>query len=499
MPTLAMVRRLIADESTLQLDLFAMLEGDAAPAKAAASLRQHVRHLRALLALLDRHGRDAARIALLSEMLSRHRARRAILFTHSIPTAQATFTALAPRHRLACLTSRGARLASGTLPRSVVLDAFRPRSAAEPIAVPAPNAVGLRTPAARIDALVATDVLSEGVDLHDASLLVHLDLPWTESRLQQRVGRLRRLGSPHADVVVEALAPPSASDALYGIVRRLAEKAGLAEYYVGRATNDKPRALSEAPGVPGSNAGHQRDAGTTGNPSAFDQHIAPGTCAPSPADRAEQVRTVISPWRQALRGVTLTDSNQPLVACCAGSVAGFVAVIEDELGPLVVARADGAGRDDVRADPTPVGRLLEGLSPIELDVDAPAADRARAHVARLIDGLDIIDDESRVMSGAQLRALRALRHTLGVRSRESRPALLTRLAHASERVRRARGAGASFAIADWLSALGGARPTLEKVAELDGALLARERSRAPRGAARLTALLLVLAMPAGFD
>jgi len=47
----------------------------------------------------------------------------------------------------------------------------------------------------RADTLVATDVASQGLNLqHRARWVVHFDLPWTPMRLEQRVGRVDRIG-----------------------------------------------------------------------------------------------------------------------------------------------------------------------------------------------------------------------------------------------------------------------------------------------------------------
>ena len=42
--------------------------------------------------------------------------------------------------------------------------------------------------------LVATEVASEGVDLQFCRLLVNYDLPWNPMRVEQRIGRIDRLG-----------------------------------------------------------------------------------------------------------------------------------------------------------------------------------------------------------------------------------------------------------------------------------------------------------------
>lgn len=42
--------------------------------------------------------------------------------------------------------------------------------------------------------LVATDAAGEGVNLQNASLMVNYDLPWNPNRLEQRFGRIHRIG-----------------------------------------------------------------------------------------------------------------------------------------------------------------------------------------------------------------------------------------------------------------------------------------------------------------
>lgn len=42
--------------------------------------------------------------------------------------------------------------------------------------------------------LLATDAAGEGVNLHNASLMVNYDLPWNPNRLEQRFGRIHRIG-----------------------------------------------------------------------------------------------------------------------------------------------------------------------------------------------------------------------------------------------------------------------------------------------------------------
>ncbi len=45
-----------------------------------------------------------------------------------------------------------------------------------------------------LSVLLSSEVASEGVDLQFARVLVNYDLPWNPMRVEQRIGRLDRLG-----------------------------------------------------------------------------------------------------------------------------------------------------------------------------------------------------------------------------------------------------------------------------------------------------------------
>jgi len=64
--------------------------------------------------------------------------------------------------------------------------------------------------AGRPKVLLATDVAAEGLDLQAAERVVHYDLPWTATRLEQREGRAARLGSRHAVISVVSFEPAAA-------------------------------------------------------------------------------------------------------------------------------------------------------------------------------------------------------------------------------------------------------------------------------------------------
>lgn len=50
--------------------------------------------------------------------------------------------------------------------------------------------------------LVTTDSMSEGINLHRASIIINYDLPWNPTRVMQRVGRINRVGSKFDNLYV---------------------------------------------------------------------------------------------------------------------------------------------------------------------------------------------------------------------------------------------------------------------------------------------------------
>lgn len=198
-----------------------------AGADCASLLRQvelHVHALRDLLGWLSvTSDPDVQRASRLRALLRRHPDERIVAFSEYAETVSALFTRLAPHERAAMLTHTGGRTIGGPLTRRDVIDRFAPGGAS-------------RFPTAeRIDLLLATDVLSEGVGLHDASIVVHVDLAWNPARLEQRVGRLRRLGARRDLVRVFLLPPPVAADRLLRMEQRLETKLARAARTVGIA------------------------------------------------------------------------------------------------------------------------------------------------------------------------------------------------------------------------------------------------------------------------
>src|SRR5205814_6691501 len=128
---------------------------------------------------------------------------------------------MSPTVRAALLTHRGGRVAGGAIGRRDILGRFAPGATA--------------SSADRIDMLVTTDLLSEGVNLQSASVVVHLDLAWNPARLEQRVGRLRRIGAARDAIAVYLFAPPAPAERMLQLDRRLRLKLAVAARSIGVA------------------------------------------------------------------------------------------------------------------------------------------------------------------------------------------------------------------------------------------------------------------------
>jgi superfamily II DNA or RNA helicase len=65
--------------------------------------------------------------------------------------------------------------------------------------------------------LVTTDVLSEGINLHRANIIINYDIPWNSIRILQRVGRVNRVGSKHGEIFIYNFFPTSQSEEQIGL------------------------------------------------------------------------------------------------------------------------------------------------------------------------------------------------------------------------------------------------------------------------------------------
>ncbi len=140
--------------------------------------------------------------------------RKVLIFTEFRDTAHYIYHALKHRPYLAQIDSQDARLGLDRANRREVIERFAPRS----------NGLPEPPRRERVDLLIATDVLSEGLNLQDASVVVSYDLPWNPVRLMQRIGRVDRLGALAETVELYHFVPADVLDRLLGLMSRLQSK-----------------------------------------------------------------------------------------------------------------------------------------------------------------------------------------------------------------------------------------------------------------------------------
>lgn len=195
-----------------------MASRSVAPPAAIEAARRHRAAVAGLRDAVRGTAIDERRAALLLDVLRAHPGARVLGFAQFEQTIRAYWRALRHLSGVCALSARGAAIAGGTLPRREAIARFAPLANG----APAPRH------ADEIRVLLATDMLSEGVNLQDASVVVHLDQPWTPARLEQRVGRVARLGSAHEHVAVYSMRSPSAAARMLAIERRLFAKSAAA-------------------------------------------------------------------------------------------------------------------------------------------------------------------------------------------------------------------------------------------------------------------------------
>lgn len=199
-------------------------------------LRAHADGVRDLLAWIAANpDADRGRARLVRHVMSRHPGERVVAFSEYAATVEVLYSLLSRELRVAVLAHSGGRVAGGAVSRADVLARF------------APGASARTAERDRIDLLLTTDVLSEGVNLQDASVVIHLDLTWNPARLEQRVGRLRRIGAARDAISIYVFAPPAPAERMLRLEERLRVKLGAASRSVGVAGAILPGFVSRDP------------------------------------------------------------------------------------------------------------------------------------------------------------------------------------------------------------------------------------------------------------
>jgi superfamily II DNA or RNA helicase len=380
-------------------------------------LREHVEGVRAILRCLDRHAgaADEARATALGVLRQRYPMVPVVAFSQFAETAVATYRRSVHLGGVALVTGRGARIASGPISVDEIVRAFDSvesrRSAAMPLSF-----------------LVSTDVLSEGLSLRRAGVLVHLDLPWTMARLEQRVGRLRRLGSAHESIAVYAIGPPVSARELMPVVRALQRKARVSSSMVGDSELQSSLPL-------------------------FGHRLHRATSVSGRIDAHEKLRGVLTRWLDGRPPVTVQDLDRsPLTLGLIANGGNYRLVAVDESGvtesPDAVVRAVERLSATTRAEPRP-GDWTKTAAPISQWLD----EQRGRELARLATDSP---------SPAHAIVLRAMQEKLRASTRTERATLAPRIDQCRQLVLAARGVGAERA----LSRLGESELDLDALEQL---------------------------------
>jgi superfamily II DNA or RNA helicase len=407
-------------------------------------------HLGAVRALREtvrpRVASDAReRSRLLLDLRARHQGARIVAFTSHAATAEALYRALARENGVALLTSRGARTAGGSRPRSEVIEALGMSSARHVRDV--------------ISLAITTDLLSEGVNLQGASVIVHLDVPWTPAGLDQRVGRAARMGSSHARVCVHGIAPPAAAERFLTLERRLARK-------------------------------RSEQANATRVAGAIEQlhdFVRPWLTE-SMRDEMLLEGTILGPRNSVQvpvqRNVQIVEgpSRGYSLACIRASMSGFLAVVAAAQSVVALGGVRLAnGRWRISPSPGALLDLARSMSPRGAEPDPKLEAVARAAIKRWLDNREAREAVGSV--GAPSRARRSLLGQIDAQSRRAathtRAANANRIARVRALVDQAISAGAERILDELASVL---HPDLEQLlseceSRLSGTAIAAQNSR----------------------
>ena len=201
-PTLKELEHWVYGDGAIQLG-FAELLSSPTPGhiELLLGLRAHLAALQAINKRFNSTTIDSKRADIVMQIRASRDRAKIVAFSQYAETIAMLYRRLVKYGHVAMLTSHGARVAGGPLTRAEAITRF------------APLATGSRQPprAEAIQLLLTTDLLSEGVNLQDADTVVHLDVPWTAARMEQRLGRVARIGSVHGEVYVHLIRPPSSA------------------------------------------------------------------------------------------------------------------------------------------------------------------------------------------------------------------------------------------------------------------------------------------------
>jgi len=170
------------------------------------------------------------------------------------------------------------------------------------------------------------------VNLQDAAVVVHLDVPWTAARMEQRVGRVARMGSSHSRVHVHVLHPPESAARVLDTEMIVQRKWNIARASVGTsAPNPSSRQVN-------------KDGAAFWELDSLEAGAASGdSFAQSTPAKIERLRAILQSWITS-HGAQSDDTT---FAAVTASNAGFLAAIVTCGQPHLIVQVAGEVTIDI--------------------------------------------------------------------------------------------------------------------------------------------------------
>lgn len=159
--------------------------------------------------------------------------------------------------------------------------------------------------------LLCTDAASEGLNLQPAGALINYDLPWNPSKVEQRIGRIDRIGQKHNPVrVINLFLRDSVDERVYRVLRT---RCGLFEHFIGSMqpvlAPARRMLLGQEPlDVNALNEAVAQAADPLAEETYLESEAHPGIAEPSPLLR-EQVRETLAQLTGAFGLKAKTDAD----------------------------------------------------------------------------------------------------------------------------------------------------------------------------------------------